>query len=224
MLPVILMHAGFTTFSGGFVGVDVFFVISGYLITAIIIDEMEKGSFSLLAFYERRARRILPALFFVMLCTLPFAWYWMIPQDLERFSQSLVAVSLFASNFLFWLSTGYFDPASEFKPLLHTWTLAVEEQYYILFPLFLMFIWKLGKKWIILLLVSLTFASVFLAQYGSTRHPMFTFYLLPTRAFEILIGVLIAFHVSKKEDFQSVSQSVSQSRWLCSYSLRNVCV
>ena len=103
VLPVILFHAGFTTFSGGFVGVDIFFVISGYLITTIIVDEMDKGSFSLLNFYERRARRILPALFFVMLCTLPFAWYWMLPQDLKSFSQSLVAVPIFGSNFLFWI-------------------------------------------------------------------------------------------------------------------------
>jgi peptidoglycan/LPS O-acetylase OafA/YrhL len=146
VLPVILFHAGFTTFSGGFVGVDIFFVISGYLITTIIVDEMDKGSFSLLNFYERRARRILPALFFVMLCTLPFAWFWMLPQDLKSFSQSLVAVPLFASNVLFWLTSGYFDTASELKPLLHSWSLAVEEQYYVFFPLFLMLAWKVGKS------------------------------------------------------------------------------
>ena len=93
VLPVIFFHAGFKAFSGGFIGVDVFFVISGYLITTIISDEMEKSSFSLLNFYERRARRILPALFFVMLCSLPFAWFWMLPQDFKSFSQSLVAVT-----------------------------------------------------------------------------------------------------------------------------------
>ena len=129
VLAVILFHAGFTTFSGGFVGVDIFFMISGYLITTIIVDEMNKGSFSLLNFYERRVRRILPALFFVILCTLPFAWFWMLPQDLKSFSQSLVAVPVFGSNVLFWLRSGYFDTASELKPLLHTWSLAVEEQY-----------------------------------------------------------------------------------------------
>ena len=102
VLPVILFHAGFELFSGGFVGVDVFFVISGYLITTIIISEIAEGKFSIINFYERRARRILPALFFVMLVCLPFAWFWLIPSDLKDFGQSLVAVSTFSSNILFW--------------------------------------------------------------------------------------------------------------------------
>jgi peptidoglycan/LPS O-acetylase OafA/YrhL len=208
VLPVILFHAGFTTFSGGFVGVDIFFVISGYLITTIIVDEMEKGKFSLFNFYDRRARRILPALFFVMLCTLPFAWFWMLPRDLKSFSESLVAVPLFASNILFYLTSGYFDAASVLKPLLHTWSLAVEEQYYVLFPLFLMLAWKLGKKWIISLLLLIAIVSLLAAQWGSPTHPSFTFYLLPTRGFEILIGALISFY---KSSLISVSQSVSQS-------------
>ena len=101
VLPVILFHAGFETFSGGFVGVDVFFVISGYLITTIILDELEQGKFSIVNFYERRARRILPALFLVMLVCIPFAWFWLLPSDMKDFSQSLVAVSVFASNIFF---------------------------------------------------------------------------------------------------------------------------
>jgi peptidoglycan/LPS O-acetylase OafA/YrhL len=211
VIPVIFFHAGFTTFSGGFVGVDIFFVISGYLITTIIVDEMDKGSFSLFNFYERRARRILPALFFVMLCTLPFAWFWMLPQDLKSFSQSLVAVPLFGSNVLFYLTSGYFDTASELKPLLHTWSLAVEEQYYVLFPVFLILAWKLGKKWIITLLALVSIVSVLAAQWGSATHPSFTFYLLPTRAFEILIGALISLYINHKRSIISVSKSVSQS-------------
>ena len=102
LLPVILFHAGFDVFSGGFVGVDVFFVISGYLICTIILVELEQGTFSLVDFYERRARRILPALFLVMLFCIPFAWFWLLPRDMKDFSQSLIAVSTFASNFLFW--------------------------------------------------------------------------------------------------------------------------
>ena len=211
VLPVILFHAGFTTFSGGFVGVDIFFVISGYLITTLIVDEMDKGSFSLLNFYERRARRILPSLFFVMLFTLPFAWFWMLPQELISFSQSLSAVPLFASNILFWRTSGYFDTASELKPLLHTWSLAVEEQYYFLFPLFLLSAWKLGKKFIISLLIIVAIMSVVAAQWGSTTYPSFTFYVLPTRAFEILIGALICFYLNHKQSITSYSQSVSQS-------------
>ena len=146
VLPVILFHAGFETFSGGFVGVDVFFVISGYLITTIILAELEQGRFSIVNFYERRARRILPALFLVMLVCIPFAWIWLLPSDMKDFSQSLIAVAIFASNILFWRESGYFDTAAELKPLLHTWSLAVEEQYYVLFPLFLMLFWKLGKR------------------------------------------------------------------------------
>jgi peptidoglycan/LPS O-acetylase OafA/YrhL len=211
VLPVILFHAGFTTFSGGFVGVDIFFVISGYLITTIIIAEMEQGSFSLLNFYERRARRILPALFFVMLCMLPFAWLWMLPQDLKNFSQSLVAVPLFASNILFYLTSGYFDTASELKPLLHTWSLAVEEQYYVLFPLLLMLTWKLGKKWIISLLFIIAVISITFAQLASSIHHSFTFYLLPSRGFEILIGALISFFINARPSISSTNQLLSAS-------------
>ena len=138
VVPVILFHAGFEIFSGGFAGVDIFFVISGYLITSIIMSEMEKGKFSILTFYERRARRILPALFFMLFSCLPFAWLWLNPVDMKDFAQSLIAVSTFLSNILFWRETGYFATAAELKPLLHTWSLAVEEQYYIFFPLLLM--------------------------------------------------------------------------------------
>ena len=137
ILPVILFHADFIAFSGGYVGVDIFFVISGFLITSIIIDDIKNNSFSVLRFYERRARRILPALFFVMAICIPFGWMWMQPGQLIDFSESLIAVSLFVSNFLFWSESGYFASAAEEKPLLHTWSLAVEEQYYLIFPLFL---------------------------------------------------------------------------------------
>lgn len=135
VLPVIFFHAGFNLFSGGFAGVDVFFVISGYLITLIILRELQAGTFSIARFYERRARRILPALFFVLLSCLPFAWLWMTPQQLQEFSRSLMSVVVFASNIFFWLTSGYFDAAAGEKPLLHTWSLAVEEQYYLLFPI-----------------------------------------------------------------------------------------
>ena len=136
VVPVILFHAGFDIFSGGFIGVDIFFVISGYLITTILLEDIEEGRFSLVNFYERRARRIIPALFFVVIVCIPFAWMWMLPSQMKDFSQSLVAVSLFASNILFWQESEYFTAFEQEKPLLHTWSLAVEEQYYILFPIF----------------------------------------------------------------------------------------
>ncbi|HQV40655.1 MAG: acyltransferase [Moraxellaceae bacterium] len=197
VLPVILFHAGFEMFSGGFVGVDVFFVISGYLITTIILSELEQGRFSIVNFYERRARRILPALFLVMLVCIPFAWFLFLPGDMKDFSQSLVAVSVFASNILFWHESGYFDTAAELKPLLHTWSLAVEEQYYLLFPLFLMLFWRLGKRWILVLLAIVGVASFFVAQWASLAKPMTAFYLLPTRGWELLIGAFSAFYLSK---------------------------
>ncbi len=126
VIPVIFFHAGFQAFSGGFVGVDVFFVISGYLITSIILTEKSSGKFTLTKFYERRARRILPALFFIMLVCLPFSWLWLLPSNLNDFSKSLIVVPIFSSNFLFINQGGYFDTAIELKPLIHTWSLAVE--------------------------------------------------------------------------------------------------
>lgn len=197
VLPVILFHAGFETFSGGFVGVDVFFVISGYLITTIILTKLEQGKFSILDFYERRTRRILPALFLVMLVCIPLAWFWLLPSYMKEFSQSLVAVSIFASNILFWRETGYFETAAELKPLLHTWSLAVEEQFYVLFPLFLMLFWKLGKRWILFTLVLVFLISLVLAQWLAYAKPSAAFYLLPTRSWELLIGAFAAFYLSQ---------------------------
>ena len=142
VLPVLLFHAGFQFFQGGFVGVDIFFVISGYLIANIIINELSIERFSLLTFYERRARRILPALFCVMFFSIPFAWLWLVPYNLNNFGQSLISVTFFLSNVLFWWEGGYFDTAAELKPLLHTWSLAIEEQFYVLFPIFLIVFWR----------------------------------------------------------------------------------
>ena len=214
VLPVILFHAGFEWFSGGFVGVDVFFVISGYLITTIIISEMAEGKFSIINFYERRARRILPALFFVMAACLPFAWLRLTPNDLKDFGQSLVAVSTFSSNILFWWESGYFDTAAELKPLLHTWSLAVEEQYYILFPVFLMLTWRLGIKTILTLLSIVFLISLGLAVWGTqyATHPKIisgAFFLLPTRGWELLVGVFAAFYL--KYNAHLKSQSLNQA-------------
>ena len=164
VVPVILFHAGFELFSGGFVGVDVFFVISGYLITTILIEDLENQRFSLVRFYERRARRILPALFFVMLVCIPFAWMWMYASQMKDFSLSLVAVSLFASNVLFWRETSYFDTSAEEKPLLHTWSLAVEEQDYVLFPIFLILAWRFGKNRVFWMIVVMAAISLLLSE------------------------------------------------------------
>ena len=199
VLPVILFHAGFETFSGGFVGVDVFFVISGYLITTIILIDLDHGQFSLLNFYERRIRRIIPALFLVMLVCILFAWFWLLPVDMKDFSQSLVAVSVFASNILFWQESGYFDTAADLKPLLHTWSLGVEEQFYVLYPLLLMYLWWLGRRWLAAVLLGLFFVSLTAAQWASNAMPTAGFYLLPTRGWELLLGAFVAFYLSRAD-------------------------
>jgi peptidoglycan/LPS O-acetylase OafA/YrhL len=192
VLPVIFFHGGLSVFSGGFVGVDVFFVISGYLITTIILSQINEGRFSLMTFYARRARRILPALFLVVLCTLPFAWLWMLPTEFKDFSQSIAAVSLFSSNFLFWMESGYFAAAAEQKPLLHTWSLAVEEQYYILFPLLLIALWRRSALTTTLLLGVIFVLSLAGSEWLYRVDPEANFYLLPTRAWELLMGSLCA--------------------------------
>jgi peptidoglycan/LPS O-acetylase OafA/YrhL len=197
VLPVILFHAGFDTFSGGFIGVDVFFVISGYLITTIIYGEIQEGSFSIIQFYERRARRIFPALFVVSLACIPFAWIWMMPSEFEDFSQSLVAVNFFVSNILFMVESGYFAAAAELKPLLHTWSLALEEQFYVFFPLFLLLFCRLGKKALFTLIVVLTVCSLGLAVVGSRTLPTVNFYILPTRAWELGVGAILAFSANR---------------------------
>ena len=197
VIPVILFHAGFELFSGGFVGVDVFFVISGYLITTILIEDIENKRFSIVNFYEKRARRILPALFFVMLACIPFAWMWMLPDPLENFGQSLVATTLSANNILLFLTSGYWDLASEFKPILHTWSLGIEEQFYILFPVFLIAIWHLGKGVVLLSITLLLIASLALSEWLSRGSPDAAFFLLHTRAWELFAGSLAAFTVQK---------------------------
>jgi peptidoglycan/LPS O-acetylase OafA/YrhL len=197
VVPVILYHAGLEVFRGGYVGVDVFFVISGYLITTILLNEMDEGRFSLVNFYERRARRILPALFFVMACCVPFAWMWLRPEDLASFARSMVAVSLFASNILFWRESSYFAQGSELQPLLHTWSLAVEEQYYILFPLFLMLFWRTGRKVMLALLALVFVGSLVAAHWTALNKPSAAFYLLPFRAWELVIGVFVAFTLQR---------------------------
>jgi len=197
VISVILFHAGFETFSGGLIGVDVFFVISGYLISSIMLSEMDEKKFNLINFYVRRMRRILPALFFIMALCIPFAWIWLVPSNMKDFSQSLIAVPTFSSNILFWSETGYFHPTAQYKPLLHTWSLAVEEQYYILFPLFLMLAWQFGKRWILATLIVVALLSLGVAHWASYNMPVAAFYLLPTRGWEILLGVFVAFYFNR---------------------------
>jgi len=192
VMPVILFHAGIDVFKGGFVGVDIFFVISGYLITTILAADLAGGSFSIIHFYERRARRILPALFVVLLACLPFAWGLMMPGYLADFAKSLIAVCVFASNIYFWRSSGYFDATAEGKPLLHTWSLAVEEQYYVVFPIALLLLWRFGRRPTFYAVCVTAAVSLLLSEWGWRHIPSANFYLAPSRAWELLAGSICA--------------------------------
>lgn len=203
VLPVIFFHAGFSSFGGGFVGVDIFFVISGYLITSILLQDIGNNKFSLINFYERRARRILPALFLVIFVCIPFAWLWMPQAQIVDFSQSLIAVSFFVSNFLFWRESGYFDTVVDEKPLLHTWSLAVEEQFYIFFPILLILLWGFGRNrtfWLILILAAI---SLMISEWGWRNEEVANFYLAPSRVWELFTGSIAAFILLKKNNLKN---------------------
>ena len=192
VVPVILFHAGFAAFAGGFVGVDVFFVISGYLIASIIVEEMRGGRFSFGQFFERRARRIIPALYAVIVVTIPLGWLFMLPDNFENFGQSVVATVGVSNNILLFKTSGYWDLANEFKPLLHTWSLGVEEQFYLVFPLLLLALVPRGKRataWVLAVVAVLSLVSV---QWFVATKPLAAFHLLPMRAWELLIGAIFA--------------------------------
>ncbi|MEI8209268.1 MAG: acyltransferase [Methylococcales bacterium] len=210
VIPVIMFHAGYKIFSGGFVGVDIFFVISGYLITTIIISELDSNNFSILSFYERRMRRILPALFLVMGVSSILSYFLMLPDELENFGQSVVATTLFSNNILLVLTSGYWSLESEFKPLLHTWSLGVEEQYYIIFPIFLIMGWRHFKKYILSILLFTAILSICAAQWGAINKPEATFYLLPTRGWELLLGSFAGLYLIKTSEVFLVKNTYTQ--------------
>ena len=209
VMPVVLFHLNIGLFSGGYVGVDVFFVISGYLITGQIFRE--HGKFSILDFYVRRAKRILPALFVITLATFFVAAVIMLPVDFKRLSQSMVAVALFSANILFWLQSGYFDTASHMKPLLHTWSLGVEEQFYIVYPVLGLLLVKYVKsKRAILSVLALLLAASFTASVvfpGYERGD--SFYLPHLRAWELLLGAVLAFAAPPVPENSGTKETIS---------------
>ena len=194
IIPVVLFHANVPGFTGGFIGVDVFFVISGFLITSIIHSEIQRGDFSIVRFYERRARRILPAFFLVMACCVFFSFWLLFPRQYKDFSRVLVAAALFVSSITLERDTGYFDLDSEEKPLLHTWSLSVEEIYYIFFPLIMLAVARFlpRREQFVLLFVGcaslLGSAIVLTVDSQSTA----AFFLPHLRAWELVIGALLA--------------------------------
>tara|TARA_B100001057_G_scaffold485632_1_gene565599 strand:+ start:5641 stop:6657 length:1017 start_codon:yes stop_codon:yes gene_type:complete len=218
---VILYHAkvsifGHQLFSGGFIGVDIFFVISGYLITSIILKELiTTGSFSFKHFYKRRVRRILPVLLLVMLVSLPFAWMYLLPNSFIDFSKTIFASLGFSSNFYFHYSgQQYGHESGLLKPFLHTWSLSVEEQFYILFPVTLFFTFRYFKKYLIYVLLFGFVLSLVLAEWTSRNYPSASFYFLHTRMWELLVGSILAYfeitfgHRSKNQILNLILPSV----------------
>ena len=197
VIAVIFYHAGFNfenyyLFEGGYLGVDVFFVISGYLITSLIVKElMTTSKFSFINFYQRRARRILPMLLFIIILFIPIAWVFLLPNSLIDFSNSIFFSTFFTSNIFFNINGHeYGNTLSITKPFLHTWSLSVEEQFYILYPFFLVFCFRYIKKWLIFILIIISFLSLSLAEFGSINFSLSNFYLLPTRLWEIFCGAI----------------------------------
>jgi peptidoglycan/LPS O-acetylase OafA/YrhL len=192
VLAVLFYHSGIGFFSGGYVGVDVFFVISGYLITTIIVREIGLGKFSIAGFYERRMRRILPAIITTVAACLLIGYALLETSDFEDLARSSIANNLFLSNIYFYWQTGYFDAPAELKPLLHTWSLSLEEQYYVVMPVLLLLIARFCKQRFLLFVVPVFIVSFAACVYGMASDPSAVFYMLPTRAWELLIGSILA--------------------------------
>ncbi|MBE2286399.1 MAG: acyltransferase [Prosthecobacter sp.] len=191
VLGVVFYHAGLKC-PGGYAGVDVFFVISGYLITSLLLRDLDSGHFSLVRFWERRCRRIMPALVVMVLATLIAGGLLLLPQDYAKLGRSALFQSLFASNIYFWQDTGYFTSDAWEKPLLHTWSLAVEEQFYLAMPLLLFLASCGGRRLVSLLLVSILAASLGWSAYRMGSDQASAFFLLPSRAWELLVGACLA--------------------------------
>lgn len=192
VLLVIAYHAGLDRISGGFVGVDVFFVISGYLIGSIILDDVRHRRFSFAEFYERRVRRLLPALSVVLLVTLLLGTIYSMPPELEEIGRTVLAALTFSSNIYFWRNSDYFDTPALYQPLLHTWSLAIEEQFYVIAPILLVALARYAPRYMKAAVLGATALSLLLCIGLTPRWTAASFYLLPTRAWELLLGMSFA--------------------------------
>ncbi|MGA0530985.1 acyltransferase family protein [Hansschlegelia sp. KR7-227] len=191
VLAVLLFHAG-GILPGGYAGVDVFFVISGYVITGVLSAELARGGFTLAGFYERRVRRIAPALLATIGITAAVAPFVLLPPDLDAFGESAVAAALMVANVHFWLEAGYFDTESLTKPLLHTWSLGIEEQFYLVYPLLLAALWRRARRAVVPVLLALFVISLAASVWAVAEKPQAAFFLAPFRVWELLLGALIA--------------------------------
>ncbi|MCB1582669.1 MAG: acyltransferase family protein [Marinicella sp.] len=192
VMPVVLFHSGVPFFSGGYVGVDIFFVISGYLITGILLKDLSTQQFSIVEFYHRRVKRIFPALFTVLIVTTLLSMWLMFPGEFKKYQSSLLSTLLFYSNYFFMFDIGYFDGPAESKPLLHMWSLAVEEQFYVLFPIYLYLVNKYFKQHVLKITVFIFALSLFYSIYMVSHKPSDAFYSTPARSWELLVGSILA--------------------------------
>lgn len=202
VLAGVFFHAGFSIFEGGYVGVDIFFVISGYLITTLIIKEKEQGSFSVVRFYEKRIRRILPILFVSLIACLPLALMWLLPSQLATFGKALISVVLYLSNYFFASELGYFSAAAGQQPLIHIWSLSFEEQFYLFFPLLIVLCWRFGRQHLIKILLAIAGLSFLWASWLVFNQNFAGYFSTVGRLWEILLGSLISLYsLDKKPQF-----------------------
>lgn len=214
VLLVVLYHCD-ALIPGGYTGVDVFFVISGFLVTRIIVRQIDAGAFSLIEFWERRIRRIVPAITVVVASVLFAGWVTMLPDELIQLGEAGVAQPLMVANFYSWMDAGYFGAPRETQPLLHTWSLAVEEQFYVICPVIILIIARVRRGWLGPILCCAWIVSFIGCEYGSRNHPVATYLLLPTRAWELLTGSLLALAPVNLSSRSTLRKSVAMAGLLC---------
>ena len=195
VISVVLFHFGVTGFSGGFVGVDIFFVISGFLMTSIVIRGLDKNNFNIVDFYLARARRIIPALFFLIIVLLVIGWFYLSPDDYFNLAKEADRSLWFLSNNYFFKKSDYFDPDSHERLLLHTWSLSVEWQFYILYPFLLLCISKYSIRLIPKIIFVFFISSFSYSVFKSYTDPKYAFYMLPSRAWEMFLGGLVYYAI-----------------------------
>ena len=210
IISVVLFHSFPDIFSGGFIGVDIFFVISGYLISSIILNGLNQGNFSFKEFYSKRVKRIFPALITTLFVVLVAAWFTLLSDDYQSLGNHTWRGGAFISNFLLWRESGYFDTAAETKPLLHLWPLSIEEQFYLIWPISVWLIWRLKKSWLfpvtaIIFTISFAF-NVFLIE----KESIAVFYNPLTRFWELLVGTILAYYVTLKKISPKESGSLNK--------------
>ncbi|HJB62639.1 MAG TPA: acyltransferase, partial [Candidatus Microbacterium pullistercoris] len=214
VIGVVLFHAGLTALPGGYVGVDVFFVISGYLITRQVLVGVQRGNFSFAEFYLRRARRLLPAGLFTIVGTLVAAVILLPPFRIAEIAQSAAAAAVSISNFFFWQESGYWAESSANQPLLHTWSLSVEEQFYLVWPLGIFLVLRFLPRLVVPLLLAGALLSVVVTAYFSVRSPDAAFYLTPFRAYEFAIGALCVWAEQLRWPAHTIGRAARQGMWL----------